>query len=444
MDARGTGTGIGAPPRRVLVIDDDPMIRRLLQRVISGRGAQVFLAASGPEGLALAQAESFDLIITDLMMPGMDGAAVLAQFRERYPGIPVVILTGSGDYRPAVDCLKNGAFDYLNKPLRLEQLQDLLDRAIQERRRRLELQRRDYRESVRAGQIFAGYHLDELIGEGAVGMVFLASRADGREPARAALKVLRPELVVDDENLLQERFTREADAAMTVQHPNVLRIFEYGLERNSGMPYLVMEYFPSQSLRFLAAHPERLDHRQRTFLLLQAARALEAIHEHGICHRDIKPQNILVNEQFQVKVADFGLAQMSGAELTLSGDILGTPAYLSPEAFRSTKVDARSDLFSLGSVAYHLYFGCKPFAGQEMLDFAHSVRHALPAHPTRHDPQFPPTLTLILARLLRKKRSQRYQSAAALIADLNAFLDDRPLDLPLWERLCQSLGKDWS
>ena len=154
-----------------------------------------------------------------------------------------------------------------------------------------------------------------------------------------------------DRDLCLKRFMNEAKAVSAVMHPNIVSIVEYGVCESEKIPFIAMEYARGKSLKEYIIDEDEFTTVQKALILRQIADALSAIHERKICHRDIKPANIMVDQALTVKLTDFGIAHLPDSDLTMTANIIGTPTYMSPEAFISAKVDERSDIFSLGIVA---------------------------------------------------------------------------------------------
>jgi hypothetical protein len=281
------------------------------------------------------------------------------------------------------------------------------------------------------GRAISHYRVLETLGAGGMGVVYLAE--DGRLGRQVALKFLPPEASRDATTL--ERFRLEARAASSLSHPGICTVFDIG--DDGGSPFIVMEALKGETLRDRIKRapipvPEVLD------LAIQLADALEAAHSQGIVHRDIKPGNIFVGEKNRVKILDFGLAKlvqttnatatMSADNLTVPGSTLGTVAYMSPEQARGEEVDARSDLFSLGTVIYEMAAGVQAFSGSS----AGAVIAAILIHPpapiVERNGAVPPRLEEIIHKALEKDRDLRYQHVADLLTDLKRLRRDIELN----------------
>jgi len=269
------------------------------------------------------------------------------------------------------------------------------------------------------GQQVSHYRILGKLGGGGMGVVYEAE--DLKLGRHVALKFIPENLTGDPKSL--ERFTREARAASQLNHPNICTI--HGIEDNNGHPFIVMEKLEGESLKaHIAGHPMAVE--EVLDVGVQVADALVASHAKGIVHRDIKPANIFLTPTGQVKVLDFGLAKLvhaeddGGADLSLTavGVIPGTAVYMSPEQARSEPIDARSDLFSFGTVMYEMATGKKPFIGNNSLLTLDAVLHSKPVPPKDLNPKIPIELEGIIGKAMEKDRTHRYQSAAEMRSDL--------------------------
>ena len=262
------------------------------------------------------------------------------------------------------------------------------------------------------------YQVSRELGRGGMGVVF-----DAFDPLlhrRVAIKVLAPYLA--SSRKARQRFLREARASAAIRHPNVVTI--YAVNPHAGPPYLVMEYVPGRTLRDrIRLGPIGLTAMLR--IATQLAAGLAAAHGEGVIHRDVKPGNILLEDGLErVKISDFGLAlvALDAEQLSSGGRPVGTPAYMSPEQVSGRRVDARSDLFSLGCALYAMGAGNSPFQGANALDIARRVTDLVPPPLHEVNPAVPHFYSDIVARLLAKDPAGRFQSAQEVHGVLQEYL----------------------
>ena len=273
------------------------------------------------------------------------------------------------------------------------------------------------------------FEIIERIGRGGMGEVFLAR--DRKLERQVAMKLLPLEWV--DDTPRRHRFLREARAASALNHPNVCIIHEVG-ESTDGRPYVTMEYLEGATLN-AGAKSRSFSILEIVDIAIQIADALEAASDRGVVHRDLKPGNISISDRGLVKVLDFGLAKVIGGEPltdedarslegTLTGQILGTPNYMSPEQTLGRTVDHRSDLFSLGVVLYELLTGRLPFSGATIGEIVQGILNAQPEAIARFNYDIPDELDRIVRKLLEKEPENRYQGPSDLLVDLRHLKRD--------------------
>jgi eukaryotic-like serine/threonine-protein kinase len=229
-----------------------------------------------------------------------------------------------------------------------------------------------------------------------------------------------------DREAFERRFASEARIAAQLSHPGIVVVHDVGRDDTSGLLFIALERLPGETLASLMGRGVRLPWSQSLGIVRRVAEALQHAHEHGVIHRDIKPANIMLLPSGQPKVMDFGLAKVESAHLTAAGQFFGTPLYMSPEQVLSQKVDARSDIFSLGSVAYALLTGRQAFEGDSVARILARVLNQDPLPPSRLEPALPADVDDLIARALAKSPDDRYKEARDLAEDSEDVLAGRP------------------
>jgi CheY-like chemotaxis protein len=409
----------------LLVVDDLPANVDLMARRLERSGFDVLTASGGPEALDLLRTQAVDLVLLDIMMPGMTGLEVLRHIREIWSEavLPVIMVTAKTDSEDVVEALGLGANDYLTKPVdfpvALARIQAHL-RTREANRAKEPTADAEPRSPAQAvpGSVLGGrYRLESVIGGGSFGTVFQAHHLELDRPV--AVKVLSTSAGTDPEAM--GRFRREGVSACRVQHPNAVQVLDLGVN-DGGVAYLVMELLRGQGLDSVLDEEERLTPRRSIEILEPVCRALAAAHAAEVVHRDIKPSNIFLHGPDRIpKILDFGIAKIAGAtalgqNLTTDGSLLGTPAYMAPERFRRGPYGPKSDVYSLGTVLYEMLAGRLPFipsSPDPLALVAMQVEDEPP--PLRPQcPEVPPTLEALVRSTLDKDPEAR--PTAALMA----------------------------
>jgi eukaryotic-like serine/threonine-protein kinase len=262
------------------------------------------------------------------------------------------------------------------------------------------------------------YELEELVGTGGMSTVFRAY--DRQLERRVAIKILHEHYADDPEYL--ERFRREARAVARLSHPNIVTVIDRG--DDGGRQYIVFEYVEGENLKELVVRSGRLPVRRALELALDVAGGLAFAHDHGLVHRDVKPQNVLLSREGEVKVTDFGIARSLHMEhgVTQTGTVLGTGEYLAPEQASGKQVSPATDVYSLGVVLWELLAGDVPFVGENFVAVA--LRHVNEPPPSLRErrPDVTPRLEAAVDRALAKDPGRRFPSMAAFAKELRACL----------------------
>src|SRR5260370_5991114 len=267
------------------------------------------------------------------------------------------------------------------------------------------------------------YQLLGEIGRGAMGVVYRA-----QDPAIGrviAIKTIRLADLTDEKERerLRDRLFREAQSAGILSHPNIVTI--YDIAEENGMAFILMEFVHGAPLERLVAEGVP-DNEVLLNILRQTALALDYAHKKGIVHRDIKPANIMIQEDGQAKITDFGVAKINSQEMTQSGALMGTPNYMPPEQVQGLPVDGRSDQFSLSVVAYEVLTGEKPFSGDYLPTLLYKIVREDPVEPRRLNPTLGPQVDLVLRKAMAKNQGDRYLTCAQFVHELAAALAMSP------------------
>src|SRR6202162_3227090 len=261
------------------------------------------------------------------------------------------------------------------------------------------------------------YEIRSELGSGAMGIVYLAE--DPKLGRPVALKTTTAEVAGNPD--LLKRFYREAQAAAKLCHPNIVTIYE--IDEANGIPFIAMEFLEGVNLqKFVSERREFLIPRKLQ-IIIDVCKGLDYAHQHGVIHRDIKPGNIMLANNGQVKIVDFGIARVGVSSMTHTGVVLGTVMYMSPEQVQGQTVDNRSDLFSLGVVLYELLTYQSPFPGDDVPSILFKILNEPPEPVIKYFRECPPQLEQIVGRALAKDRENRYQTAEDMAFDLQRLAD---------------------
>lgn len=388
---------------KILVVDDEAAVRSNLARMLRLEGFEVIEASEGRTALELAVREQPDLVISDVMMPVMNGHQLLEALRANpaTATIAVVFLTALTDRTDRRHGMNLGADDYLGKPFTRD---DVLD-AVQARIRRVKAMEKSAPMAVEStGPVqVKGYRIIRRIGGGGMSEVFLAEReSDGQE---LALKLL--DTRNSHHGSLLDRFIQECELLEQIHHPNVARVFGHGFTDTHA--FITMEYFSHGDVS--ARMARGISPFEALVIALQVALALSQIHAQGIVHRDLKPANLMLRADGSVALIDFGVAKNARRSLehTQHGEIVGSPYYMSPEQAAGKPVSPASDLYALGAIFYEMVTGKKPYTADSMEEL---LRLHMQAPPPRLEPKLAEFQGL-LDCTMHKLPEQRFASAQA-------------------------------
>jgi DNA-binding NarL/FixJ family response regulator len=413
-------------PVKIVLADDHAMVRAGLRRLLNSQPGLTVVAeaADVTQALRLTREHQPRIVALDLHMPGEPTLASIPEFIEAAPGCSVLILTMEDEPALARTAIGEGAAGYVLKEAAEEELVEAV-RALLAGSNYLDpklgarLASGDGRapagragQELATGSVFAGHRINDVLGHGGMGVVYRAT--DLTLDREVALKVIAT--AVAGEPLFRERFERECRLAARIDHPHAVDIFHAGEEE--GRPYLTMRYVRGTDLRQLLVREGPIDPRRSVALLTQIAGALDEAHGLGLVHRDVKPANVLVENRPQGEHAfltDFGLTKAVTEEsVTRTAIPLGTVDYISPEQAQGADADARSDIYSLGGLAFHLFTGSVPFPRENDLAKLWSHVHDPPPKLRSLRPELPGALEAVIERSLAKVPDERQQSASEL------------------------------
>jgi len=427
-------------PLRVAVVDDEEHLALMFRNALLEDGCLCDAFFRPRKALSSISAKDYDVLVTDLKMPGIDGIDLMEAAKAIRPNIKVIFVTGDNGLMSAGEAVKVGADEFLAKPFDLTKLCETVRRVASGGTRRRSgsgdrktdtgsgpLRSDERSDSFQEPDTFfcpdiPGYRIIKRIGTGAMGSVFRAEQTN--LDRLVAIKVIRPSAF--ESMTSPRRFTREARAAAKMNHPNIVQV--YDLVEREGFLFFVMEYFPSRQLDDIVTRSGRLPLRKALRITLHMAAALQHANAHDIVHRDVKPSNILIGKGWRAKLTDFGLAKKQvvegGAEsqggITRVGGIIGTPAYISPEqAAALPAIDFRSDIYGLGLCVFFMLEGHDPFSGELAELLAAQIAEPLPDITA---PGVPEALKRLLRKMTAKRRDDRISEFGSLIADLRGLL----------------------
>lgn len=450
---------------KILIVDDDVLLGKLVQDWLLLDKHDAEIVVTGDDALSKLNTGAFDLILLDWDLPDMTGIDICKAYRDGGGMAPILMLTGRTEIDEKELALDAGADDYLTKPFHIKELgarvRSLVRRNTGELARApaiapppqpqaagpdarvcvvcsgifrsplVEVCPSDGGNTVAVctqavvGKEFGPYTATGLLGVGAWSEVYEGQAAG----ALAAIKILHVHLASDPINVA--RFEREARALSGIKHDSIAAVLGGG-KTVEGRPYIIMEYVSGMSIERYLRTSGAMPVQKAVQLVLAACEALEAAHRNGFIHRDIKPSNIFMTNDVppRLKLMDFGLAKavtMDGgtlASLTTAGDVMGTPAYMSPEQVRGDSLDCRSDIYALGLVFYELVSGIRAIEGTTSFEVMtkHLCQYPLPIATVNPTVRISSELEDVIFKAMAKDAEDRFQTARELQQALGTFV----------------------
>jgi eukaryotic-like serine/threonine-protein kinase len=423
---------------RVLLVDDEPILLRVTARQLRAAGFTVSECANGAEAAALIGKETFDVVLSDIDMPGLSGVEMLKLLRQRQVDIPVVLMTGDPKLETAMKAVEHGAFKYLTKPVEPAELVETVRRAATTSHGRGSrpsltdnrgLDPRTTLTRLEPGVVLADrYRLVRLLGEGGMGQVWEAVQLSTARSV--AIKLLHSSLSSKARSEMRARMLREARAASSVAHPNVVDVFDL-FELGDGTPVLVMALLRGHTLWHRLEQAKGMTLGDAADLLLPVVSAVGTAHAIGVIHRDLKPDNIFLADEggrTTVKVLDFGIAKLvlgsgdEGGALTAAGTPIGTPGYMAPEqALGERDVDQRADVWSLGAILYEMLSGQRAVKANSLGQMIKLLLTSAVVPLAQQVPTLSPSVAALVDRMLARERDLRPGDLREVYAELARY-----------------------
>ena len=300
--------------KQILIVDDEKAFRKFLKESLEAYNHSVIEADEVDSALEMFSKYSIDLVVSDIKMPGKTGVDLLREVKTQHPSIPVIVITGLPDVDAAVTCMKYGAFDYVAKPVDIEKLIESVTKALSH-----SIHSATETPAIvnSQGQTVSGYRILKTLGEGNMGIVFLVNKMNDKGmQEKYALKIVKMSYSKERNKRLLKRFFNEIEVISKLNHTNIVKVIEHGYSKEMQIPYYVMEYIDGKSLKSYIKNKTELSTMEKAKIIRQIASALIPIHANEICHRDIKPDNILITKDKTVKLMDFGVAQVPDSDIT--------------------------------------------------------------------------------------------------------------------------------
>lgn len=412
-----------------LIIDDDKSIRLLLKNQLLKKypDAQVELYDPNEQGIPNHKYdwEKHDIVLLDydLGMKYYTGLDWLKRIKHLDNPPLVIMVTGQGSQKLAVDAIKSGADNYLPKyDVVTNKLHEIIDETIALNKNTEKfIQKYNKSSKIKNNKVdillakdsnvyeyyIDGYDYLAIITQSSTTTIFAERKSDAKQV------VIKIQKILDYNQKAVIRFKKEIEILSKIDHPNIIKILEFGATQTYA--YYVMPFFKKGDL---ASHIKEiaLDKSTATKLMIDLIHGIAELHKHGIIHRDLKPHNILRNDDDTLVIADLGVAKdlLTAGEITMKGELLGTPYYMSPEQFTDMDIDYRSDIYSLGVIFYELLTGKLPYTGETLMEIVYNQSYEGMPSLNEDLKQY----ENIIFKMIEKNRENRYQSVSEILTDI--------------------------
>ncbi len=420
------------------MVDDDPVTLTLVESALVNAGHLVWTTENASRVRQWILERDIDALVLDVMLPDTSGLDLLRSLRQDplIGGLPILMLSARGESEDRVHGLKQGADDYLAKPFAVEELVLRVDRLVAQRPGAvrddigpgLEDLERSLVDRQVVGKVYFGrYQVLEMVGEGAMGMVFRGW--DPRLKRPVALKTLRiqPQGLDLDRPSMISNLLQEAVTVAKLNHPNLVAV--YDVAQGPKGAFIAMEYVDGISLASHLKQHKTLAQAQVVSLGQGIAQGLDAAHQHHVVHHDVKPGNVLLSFGGEVKVTDFGVAHLGNTLVSDDAKVFGTPGYLPPETLLNEGYSEAGDLFGLGAMLYQCLVGRLPFVGRTLPQVVLSTVRDEVEPPSVNAPGVSEDMDALILGLLAKKPQDRIASAREVIERLLA-MESEPWQAP--------------
>ena len=407
--AEDDATVVAADKGSLLVVDDNEMNRDLLSRHLERQGHTVTVAENGRQALEIIKTHTFDLVLLDIMMPEINGYQLLQRLKrhDSWRDIPVIMISALDEVETVVRCIEMGAEDYLLKPFDPVLLRARISACLERKRLR----------------IISKYVIKHTLGQGGWSTVYQGVHTGLDRPV--AIKMMKHDMAEDSDFLNQ--FRNEAKIIAQMSHKNIIQV--YDIEELYRTIFIVMERLEGESLKELLKQVGYLPAPRAVDFLIQICSGLAYSHEKGIVHQDIKPGNIFVLPDDQIKILDFGLACPPGTE---DMGLPGTVYYMAPEQIEGDPVHPRTDIYCLGITAFEMITGKRPYPEEDLAALMNMHLNQDIPDPAELVPELPQGLRKFILKACRRQPAERYQNMSQVLKDL------RPLARQIYSRQRQT------